>query len=39
MSMMVGAMFGMPILREGLSAWRVAGCLTLLLGVVLLGLH
>jgi drug/metabolite transporter (DMT)-like permease len=39
MSMMVGAMFGMLILREGLSAWRVAGCLTLLLGVVLLGLH
>ena len=39
MSMMVGAMFGMLILREGLNAWRVAGCLTLLVGVVLLGLH
>jgi drug/metabolite transporter (DMT)-like permease len=39
MSMMVGAMFGMLILREGLNAWRVAGCLTLLAGVVLLGLH
>jgi drug/metabolite transporter (DMT)-like permease len=39
MSMMIGALFGMLILREGLNAWRVAGCLTLLLGVVLLGLH
>ena len=36
MSMMVGAMFGMIILRETVSAWRVVGCLTLLLGVVLL---
>jgi len=39
MSMMVGAMFGMLILGESLNAWRVAGCLTLLTGVVLLGLH
>jgi drug/metabolite transporter (DMT)-like permease len=36
MSMMVGAMFGMIILRETVSGWRVVGCLTLLLGVVLL---
>lgn len=39
MSMMVGAMFGMLILREGLNVWRVAGCFALLGGVVLLGLH
>jgi drug/metabolite transporter (DMT)-like permease len=37
MSMMVGAMFGMLILREPVNAWRVGGCLTLILGVVLLG--
>jgi drug/metabolite transporter (DMT)-like permease len=36
MSMMVGAMFGMIILRESVSGWRVVGCFTLLLGVVLL---
>jgi drug/metabolite transporter (DMT)-like permease len=37
MSMMVGAMFGMLILRERVTAWRVAGCLVLIGGVVLLG--
>ena len=37
MSMMVGAMFGMLILREAVNAWRIAGCLVLILGVVLLG--
>jgi uncharacterized membrane protein len=37
MSMMVGAMFGMVLLREPVNAWRIAGCLTLVLGVVLLG--
>lgn len=37
MSMMVGAMFGMLILREPISAGRVVGCLILALGVVLLG--
>lgn len=39
MSMMIGAMFGMVILRERVSVWRLAGCLILILGVVLLGLH
>lgn len=37
MSMMVGAMFGMVLLREPVNAWRIAGCLTLIVGVVLLG--
>ncbi len=37
MSMMVGAMFGMLFLREPMSRWRLAGCLALLLGVLLLG--
>jgi drug/metabolite transporter (DMT)-like permease len=37
MSMMIGAMFGMILLREPVNAWRIAGCLSLLLGVVLLG--
>ena len=37
MSMMVGAMFGMAILGERASGWRIIGCLILLLGVVLLG--
>jgi len=37
MSMMVGAMFGMLILREPADAWRIGGCLVLILGVVLLG--
>jgi drug/metabolite transporter (DMT)-like permease len=37
MSMMVGAMFGMLILREPVNAWRIIGCFILILGVVLLG--
>ena len=37
MSMMVGAMFGMVLLSEPVNAWRIAGCLALVLGVVLLG--
>jgi len=37
MSMMVGAMFGMVLLGEPVNAWRIAGCLALVLGVVLLG--
>jgi drug/metabolite transporter (DMT)-like permease len=37
MSMMVGAMFGMLILREPVNAWRLGGCLILILGVLLLG--
>ena len=37
MSMMVGAMFGMLILRERVTTWRVIGCLILIGGVVLLG--
>lgn len=39
MSMMVGAIFGMSVLRETVSVWRIAGCLALMLGVVLLGIH
>ena len=37
MSMMVGAMFGMLILRERVNGWRLIGCAILILGVVLLG--
>ena len=37
MSMMVGAMFGMLILGERVTAWRVVGCAILIGGVVLLG--
>ena len=37
MSMMVGAMFGMLILGERVTAWRLVGCLILIAGVSLLG--
>jgi drug/metabolite transporter (DMT)-like permease len=37
MSMMVGAMFGMLILRERVNGWRLIGCAVLIFGVVLLG--
>jgi drug/metabolite transporter (DMT)-like permease len=37
MSMMVGAIFGMIILREPANIWRIVGCLILLFGVFLLG--
>lgn len=37
MSMMVGAMFGMVILREPVGVWRLVGCSVLIAGVVLLG--
>jgi drug/metabolite transporter (DMT)-like permease len=37
MSMMIGALFGMVILREAVGAWRLVGCLVLIAGVVLLG--
>jgi len=37
MSMMVGAMFGMLILGERVTAWRLVGCLILIAGVILLG--
>lgn len=37
MSMMVGAIFGMAILGERASGWRIIGCLILVVGVVLLG--
>jgi drug/metabolite transporter (DMT)-like permease len=36
MSMMVGAIFGMIILRESVNMWRIAGCLVLFFGVLLL---
>jgi drug/metabolite transporter (DMT)-like permease len=37
MSMMVGAMFGVLILREPVSPWRIGGCILLATGVALLG--
>jgi len=37
MSMMVGAMFGMLILGERVTAWRLVGCVILIAGVILLG--
>ena len=37
MSMMVGALFGMVILREPVGRWRVVGCAVLMIGVMLLG--
>lgn len=37
MSMMVGALLGMLILKEPVGAWRVIGCAVLFGGVVLLG--
>jgi uncharacterized membrane protein len=37
MSMMIGALFGMVILREAVGVWRLMGCLVLIAGVVLLG--
>ncbi len=36
MSMMVGALFGMFLLREAVGIWRLVGCLLLVGGVVLL---
>lgn len=36
MSMMVGALMGMLILREAVGGWRLAGCAVLVLGVILL---
>jgi drug/metabolite transporter (DMT)-like permease len=36
MSMMVGALFGMLILRERVGPWRLFGCAVLLFGVVML---
>jgi drug/metabolite transporter (DMT)-like permease len=37
MSMMIGALFGMFLLREPINAWRIAGCAAIIAGVVLLG--
>jgi drug/metabolite transporter (DMT)-like permease len=37
MSMMVGALFGMAILREPVGPWRLLGCASLIAGVVMLG--
>lgn len=36
MSMMVGALMGMLILRENVGPWRLAGCSVLIAGVILL---
>jgi drug/metabolite transporter (DMT)-like permease len=37
MSMMVGALLGMVVLREPVGRWRLVGCLVMVVGVVLLG--
>ena len=37
MSMMVGAVFGMILLREKAGVWRLAGCVMIVTGVILLG--
>jgi uncharacterized membrane protein len=37
MSMMIGALFGMVILREPMGRWRLVGCAILTVGVVCLG--
>jgi len=37
MSMMLGAILGMIVLREPVGRWRLVGCSVLILGVVLLG--
>lgn len=37
MSMMVGALLGMIVLREPVGPWRFAGCAVLIAGVLLLG--
>jgi uncharacterized membrane protein len=39
MSMMIGTLFGMVILREPVGAWRLVGCVILIVGVVLLGIR
>lgn len=36
MSMMVGAVMGMVILREAVGLWRILGCAVLIVGVILL---
>jgi drug/metabolite transporter (DMT)-like permease len=36
MSMMVGALLGMLVLREAVGRWRLAGCAILIAGVTLL---
>ncbi|GJE62552.1 EamA family transporter [Methylobacterium trifolii] len=37
MSMMVGALLGMIVLREAVGRWRLVGCAVMIAGVVLLG--
>lgn len=37
MSMMLGALFGMLVLREPVGFWRLFGCAVLIVGVLLLG--
>lgn len=37
MSMMIGALLGMVILREPVGLWRLIGCLVLIPGIVMLG--
>lgn len=37
MSMMIGALLGMAVLREPVGTWRLGGCAVLAIGVVLLG--
>lgn len=37
LSMMIGALFGMILLREPVGVWRIAGCVILTVGAALLG--
>jgi drug/metabolite transporter (DMT)-like permease len=37
MSMMVGALLGMVVLREAVGLWRLIGCFVMILGIVMLG--
>lgn len=37
LSMMIGALFGMILLREPVGVWRIAGCVILTIGAALLG--
>jgi drug/metabolite transporter (DMT)-like permease len=38
MSMMIGTVMGMLILREQVGPWRLLGCAILIVGVILLSL-
>ena len=37
MSMMVGALLGMVVLKEAVGAWRLVGCAVMIAGILALG--